>query len=185
VEAAMARKMRVTETAVESSASAVEWGAITAGALAAVGLSIVLMTFGPGIGLATVAAWYLTKSTVTLGVTAGIWLIVTQWLASGLGGYLAGRLRKKWVGIRTNEVFFRDTAHGFLAWALATLIIVALLIIAAIARSASGATQIVSPEIAEQATKAVAFSFYSSLALLIGAFIASMAGLLGGYHRDD
>jgi hypothetical protein len=182
----MALKTRqIAETAVESSASAVEWGAITAGALAAVGVSVVLMTFGPGIGLATVAAWYLSKSAITLGVTAGIWLIVTQWLASGLGGYLAGRLRKKWVGVRTNEVFFRDTAHGFLAWALATLIVVVLLSLAAIARSASGAPQIVSPEITEQATKAIAFSIYSSLALLVGALIASIGGLLGGYHRDD
>jgi hypothetical protein len=82
-------------------------------------------------------------------------------------------------------VFFRDTAHGFLAWALATLIVVVLLSLAAIARSASGAPQIVSPEITEQATKAIAFSIYSSLALLVGALIASIGGLLGGYHRDD
>jgi hypothetical protein len=31
-------------------------------------------------------------------------------------------LRTKWVGVHTNEVFFRDTAHGFLAWAFATLL---------------------------------------------------------------
>jgi hypothetical protein len=40
-----------------------------------------------------------------------------QWLSSGLGGYLTGRLRTKWVGIHTDETFFRDTAHGFMAWA--------------------------------------------------------------------
>ena len=51
----------------------------------------------------------------------GLWLIVTQWLASGLGGYLTGRLRTKWAGLHTHEVFFRDTANGFLMWALATI----------------------------------------------------------------
>jgi hypothetical protein len=43
-------------------------------------------------------------SPTTFGMVAAIWLIITQWLASALGGYLAGRLRKKWVGIRTDEV---------------------------------------------------------------------------------
>jgi hypothetical protein len=123
------------------------------------------------------------------GIAAGIWLIVTQWLASGLGGYLAGRLREKWVGIRTDEVLFRDTAHGFLAWALATLIVVALLTLGSLTMaSAAPATTggSVSPEAAEAARKAaVAFAFYSSLSLLIGAFIGSVAGALGGYHRDE
>jgi hypothetical protein len=83
-------------------------------------------------------------------------LIVTQWMSSGLGGYLAGRLRKKWVGIPTDEVFFRDTAHGFLAWALATIIVAALVslasaITAAAAASATATTgaPAVTPEAAE------------------------------------
>ncbi len=114
---------------------------------------------------------------------------VTQWLASGLGGYLAGRLREKWVGIRTDEVLFRDTAHGFLAWALATLIVVTLLTLGSLTMAAAAPATTggsVSPEGAEAARKAaVAFAFYSSLSLLIGAFIGSVAGALGGYHRDE
>jgi hypothetical protein len=51
-----------------------------------------------------------------------IWLIIVQWVSSGLGGYLTGRLRTKWVGVHTHEVFFRDTAHGFLAWAVAAVV---------------------------------------------------------------
>jgi hypothetical protein len=62
-------------------------------------------------------------SATTLGVSAAAWLVVVQWLSAGLGGYLTGRLRTKWVGIHTYEVGFRDTAHGFLAWALATLLV--------------------------------------------------------------
>ena len=128
-----------------------------------------------------------------LGTVAAIWLVVTQWLSSAFGGYLAGRLRTKWVGIRTEEVFFRDTAHGLLAWALATLLIALLVtlgsaatagVAAAAASSPSGTP--VSPEAADQARKiAVAFAFTTSLSLLIGAFAASAAGALGGFHRDE
>ena len=182
---------RVPEASFESSAAAVEWSAIMAGALAAFGVSIILVTFGPGVGLSTASAWSFSGiSPATFGIAAGIWLIVTQWLASGLGGYLAGRLRKKWVGIRTDEVFFRDTAHGFLAWAMATLIVVTLLtvgsVVAGSPSAAASATGVVSPETAEAARKAaVAFSFYTSLSFLIGAFVACVTGALGGYHRDD
>jgi len=36
--------------------------------------------------------------------------------------YLAGRLRRKSVGLGTAEVQFRDTAHGCLAWAVASIV---------------------------------------------------------------
>jgi hypothetical protein len=179
---------RVVEASVESSDSGVEWSAITAGALAAVGVSIILTTFGPGMGLATLAAWYLSgPPPATLGIAAGIWLIVMQWLASGVGGYFAGRLRKKWVGIRTGEVAFRDVAHGFLAWVLATLMIMTLFAIAfAVGESTVQQIGSQSPDAVEEARKAaVSLSFYTSLSLLIGAFIASLTGLFGGYQRDD
>jgi hypothetical protein len=96
-------------------------------------------------------------------------------------------MREKWVGIRTDEVIFRDTAHGFLTWALAVLIVVALLTLGSIGGATAAATSGgVSPEAAEAARKAAAgFAFYSALSLLIGAFIASVAGALGGFHRDE
>jgi hypothetical protein len=184
--------VRVPEPSVESSASGVHWGAITAGALGAVGITFVLVSLGPALGHVTVSPWSPSGSAPkAFGIAAGIWLIVTQWLSSGLGGYLAGRLREKWVGIRTDEVLFRDTAHGFLAWALATLIVVTLLTLGSLTVASATAVPTttagpVSPEVAEAARKAgVAFAFYSSLSLLIGAFIASVAGALGGFHRDE
>ena len=184
--------VRVPEPSVESSASGVHWGAITAGALGAVGITFVLVSLGPALGHVTVSPWSPSGSAPkAFGIAAGIWLIVTQWLSSGLGGYLAGRLREKWVGIRTDEVLFRDTAHGFLAWALATLIVVTLLTLGSLTVASATAVPTttrgpVSPEVAEAARKAgVAFAFYSSLSFLIGAFIASVAGALGGFHRDE
>jgi hypothetical protein len=180
--------VRVPEAALESSASAVHWGAIIAGAIGAVGISFILISLGGALGHAAVSPWSPSGSApTTFGRVAAIWLIVTQWLASGLGGYLAGRMREKWVGIRTDEVVFRDTAHGFLAWALAALIVVTLLTLGSLAAGAPAAsTGTVSPEAAEAARRvAGGFAFYSAVSLLIGAFIASVAGALGGFHRDE
>jgi hypothetical protein len=81
--------VRVPEPSVESSASGVHWGAITAGALGAVGITFVLVSLGPALGHVTVSPWSPSGSAPkAFGIAAGIWLIVTQWLASGLGGYL-------------------------------------------------------------------------------------------------
>lgn len=146
-------------------------------------------TLASGVGLATVSPWtFANQSPATFGKVAAIWLVVMQWLSAALGGYLAGRLRIKWVGIRTDEIFFRDTAHGFLAWAIATVMVAALFGIAAmvVAGSAAGGTPAATPEMADQARKAAqSFSLITSLSFVIGAFVASAAGALGGFHRDE
>ncbi len=108
--------------------SAVSWGSIIGGAIAAAAISMILLALGSGIGLSAISAWPGSGISATaFGMTGAVWLVVTQWLSSGLGGYLSGRLRTKSVGLHTDEVFFRDTAHGFLSWALATLIGVAVI----------------------------------------------------------
>ena len=102
--------------------SAVSWAAIIAGAVAATAATVILLVLGTGVGLSVVSPWYgAGASAATISVSAVVWLVVVQWISSGLGGFLAGRLRTKWVGVHTHEVFFRDTAHGFLAWSLATV----------------------------------------------------------------
>ena len=106
----------------DSIRSAVSWAAIIAGAVAATAATVILLVLGTGVGLSVVSPWYRAgASAATVGVSAVVWLVVVQWISSGLGGFLAGRLRTKWVGVHTHEVFFRDTAHGFLAWSLATV----------------------------------------------------------------
>lgn len=114
-----------SETSVESPKSAVNWGPIIAGAFAAAALTFILMLLGSGLGLTMVSPWSGQGVGITaFAVSTAVWLVVVQWLSAGLGGYLTGRLRTKWVGIHTDETFFRDTAHGFLVWALATLLVV-------------------------------------------------------------
>ncbi len=109
--------------------SGVSWGAILAGAVAAAALSLILLMLGTGLGLSNVSPW--SYNTTVMGASAIAWLTFTQLAASGVGGYLAGRLRIKWSNVHDNEVYFRDTAHGLLAWAVASLITVGLLASAA------------------------------------------------------
>jgi len=80
-------------------------------------------------------------------LTAAIWLIVTQWLSAAVGGYIAGRLRTRWIGTHTHEIFFRDTAHGLITWAVATIFVAALL--AASAFSSAGAAGHAASEMAQ------------------------------------
>jgi hypothetical protein len=111
-------------TPVESSKSAMTWGPIFGDAAAAIGVTLILLLLGSGVGLTMVSPWSGQSSSLgTVGVTAAIWLVVVQWLSSGLGGYITGRLRTKWAAVHTDEVFFRDTAHGFISWALATIFV--------------------------------------------------------------
>lgn len=109
----------------ESTVSSVSWAAVIAGALAASTTTAMLALLGAGIGLTTLSPWSGPPSGTTLAISGVVWLLVMQWLSSALGGYLAGRMRTKWTGVTTDEVFFRDTVHGFLAWCVATLIVVA------------------------------------------------------------
>lgn len=107
----------------DSNQSGVSWGALFAGAAAAAALSYVLVVLGFALGLSAVSPWGQGQGAqaTTIGIATILWLTFTQIAASAVGGYLAGRLRVKWTAIHTDEVFFRDTAHGFLSWAIATL----------------------------------------------------------------
>jgi hypothetical protein len=112
---------------IEASSSGVSWAAVIAGAVCTAALSLILLALGTGIGLSSISPWPnsgLRSSSV--GTGAIVWLIVVQIIASAIGGYLAGRLRTKWVSVHTHEVYFRDTAHGFLVWAVALVITVVL-----------------------------------------------------------
>ena len=168
--------------------SAVSWSAIIAGTVAAIALTLTLVTLGSAFGLASISAWPgvgAKASNFTIG--AGLWLIVTQWLSSAFGGYLSGRMRTRWHGLHTDEVFFRDTAHGFMTWALST-VIVAIVTAAAVSISSLAAAHIdvpVTAEAAETARKsAAAFATFTGLALVIGAFVGSVGGAIGGKLRE-
>ncbi len=116
----------------ESTKSAISWGAIIGGAFAAAAMGLILVALGTGLGFAAVSPWSNSgASATTMTVAGAIWLLLMSAIASAIGGYLAGRLRPRWVDVHGDEVFFRDTAHGFLAWAVGTVITAAVLTSAA------------------------------------------------------
>jgi hypothetical protein len=131
------------ETTVKNEAysSGVSWAAVAAGAFATAALSLILVALGTGMGLSSVSPWSSEGlSASRVGTMAVVWLIVVQITASAIGGYLAGRLRTKWVALHTHEVYVRDTAHGFLVWSVG-LVITAVLFASA-AASMSGRTAV-------------------------------------------
>ena len=205
---------------------AASWGAIFAGAVVAVATSLILLILGAGLGFAAISPWPgqgVAASTFT--VTSAIWLIVTQWISAAMGGYITGRLRHRWLATHTHEVFFRDTAHGLVTWAVATIAVAAVAagsltsIAGGATRSAAGAAtasagnasagsagtpqdeaqkrvdsviaeandaQLRLKASADEARKAAAeTAIFTALAMLIGAFIASVAAAIGGHLRDE
>jgi hypothetical protein len=122
----------VSSTNREAHSSGVSWGAVIGGAFVAAALYLILLALGAGFGLSAVSPWSnVGASASTVGVAAIAWLVFIEIVASALGGYLTGRLRTKWTLIHTDEVYFRDTANGFLAWAVALVISVTFLTSAA------------------------------------------------------
>jgi hypothetical protein len=145
----------------EAPVSGVSWPAVIGGAFTAAAVSLILLALGSGFGLASISPWSGSgASATTFTIVGGIWLIVTQWVASGVGGYLTGRLRVKWAGLHTHEVFFRDTANGFLMWAVTTVIGIVLL--ASAASSVVSGTARVTASVAGGASAEAARSAVSS-----------------------
>ena len=107
----------------EPSIAGVSWPAVAAGAVVSCALTVVLVAFGLGLGLSVVSPWAgAGVSATTFKIGTGLYLIVIAMLSSSIGGYIAGRLRSRWIGVHSDEVYFRDTAHGFVAWAFASVL---------------------------------------------------------------
>ncbi|HEY7904739.1 MAG TPA: hypothetical protein VIH36_14900 [Casimicrobiaceae bacterium] len=235
----------VAESANESSQSSISWSAVIAGAVVSAALALVLLILCVGLKLTTVSPWVAHTSSTMLGVTTIVAAILVQLIASAIGGYVAGRLRTKWVQVHDDEVYFRDTAHGFIVWALATVVTAGFLTSAAttavgstagaagtlavatgmapgnianaatnsVAQPAPGAIApspvtppsdstgsttpavtpapavapppTLSPQAVEHARSVAAQSaLWTFLALLVGAFAASLAATIGGRQRD-
>jgi hypothetical protein len=114
--------------------SGVSWGAVVAGAFVAAALALIMLLLGSGLGFSAASPWANEgASAKTIGIAAMIWMVFVHLSSSAIGGYMAGRLRTRWTDVHTNEVFFRDTAHGLTAWAVGIVITAAFLTSAATA----------------------------------------------------
>jgi hypothetical protein len=151
----------------EAPSSGVSWSAVIAGAFAAAALSLILLALGTGIGLSSISPWSNSGASASnVGKGAIAWLIFVQIAVSTFGGYLAGRLRTKWVGVSTHEVYFRDTAHGFLAWSVGLVLTAAFL--------ASAATSMVAGTAAAGGTAAAVTAASDSRVNPNGYFVDSL-----------
>ena len=127
-----------TTVATERAYIGVAWDAVAAGAVASAALTVLLVAFGAGLGFSAISPWSDSGlSAASFSTATGIYLVLISIMASALGGYLAARLRTRFVGLHGNEVFFRDSAHGFIAWAFAT-VLTATALAAALSHIANG-----------------------------------------------
>ena len=180
----------------EEAQSAVSWSAIFAGATAALAMAFVLIALAAGFGLKLASPWPGVRGPADdFTPMAGAALIVIQVLSAALGGYLAGRLRTKWVNVHDHEVHFRDTAHGLLAWALSTLVGVvfaASILVPAAAQMPTPGAVIATVDLAtaqaeaqRAANIAAQVSLFMGFGLLLSAFTSAVAAAIGGLRRDE
>lgn len=169
------------------------WAAIWAGTVVAIAVSIVLTLAGAGLGFSLSLSGVATRGSLA-GFTpeVGAGAMAIQVISAAIGGYLAGRLRGIWLGVHDDEAHFRDTAHGLIAWALATLIVVVVgtLVLgpyadALAAQAAAAAPAPPTPEEAQRAANIAAqSSLFMAVGLLLGGFTAAVAGRIGGLHNE-
>jgi hypothetical protein len=167
----MAQPISVTvrDTAVSEGrdGSYVDWGCAMAGAIAAAGISSVLLTFGSGIGFSMLSPWEGSgASLVTFAIITSLWTIFAQIAAFGIGGYLAGRMRRPWRDATENEVEFRDGAHGFLVWA--TGIVIGAILLALAVGGAAGTAARIGGAVANSASSVTDPTAYAVDTLLRG-----------------
>lgn len=164
--------------------SAVSWESVLAGAAATFAMLFVLLSLAAGFGLKTTPNWPVGLTARDFTPAMGAVFVACQVAASMLGGYLAGRLRAKWLHVHDHETYFRDTAHGLLAWAVS---VVGLLLIAALAAppASPAATELSAAEVLRAARIGAQVSLFLGVGALTSAFAACVAAVIGGLRRDD
>jgi hypothetical protein len=158
--------------------SAVAWGAVMAGVFVALAVAFVVQALAAGLGWPLVSPWPGSASAQGFTPIVGGWMIAIQVVAAGIGGYVAGRLRTRWLNLHSHEAHFRDTAHGLLVWAVSTVLGTGLAALA-IHDAKINSLPAVSAELAQQ------FALFMAIGLLLSAFIASVAAAVGGLRRDE
>jgi hypothetical protein len=113
----------------DPSDSALSWGAILAGAVLGAALTFLMLALGASAGLSMASAWPdgASVSGKTAGIIAALWLVLSLWIGFAAAGFIAGRTRKRGVGLRSLETGFRDCAHGAIVWAVGVLVSVFIL----------------------------------------------------------
>lgn len=167
------------------------WSSIFGGALVALATSLFLSLLGAGFGLELSSAGIASRASLhAFTPQTGALAVAVQVISAAFGGYVAGRLRHVWVGVHADETHFRDTAHGLVAWALATVSGAAfiMLVIAPYADTLTTVAATASPpspaEVDRAAHIAAQSAFFAAVGLILAAFVSAVAARLGGQQAE-
>ena len=155
----------------------VDWGAIFAGAVVAAGTSFVLTTFAGALGLGSISVGKDGGISLFGVILTGLFAAVSVVAVYTLGGYVAGRMRRRFGDAARDEVTARDGLHGLVVWGVGMLVagtFAASLIGGAVRTVGSAA------ETAVQATGAAAGGLAQGAGQLAGGAISGAGQALGG-----
>ena len=171
---------------------ALSWSAIWAGAFVAVAASLLLSLAAAGVGYDTGLPGLATHASLkSFEPMVGAGAILIQVLSAALGGYVAGRTRTIWTSLHDDESHFRDTAHGLVAWAVATVagVLLAALVLAPYAEGlAAAAAQAAPPspvDVQRAQNVAAQASLFISVGMLLSAFVSAVAARIGGLRHEE
>lgn len=173
--------------------SAISWSAVWAGAAVAVASSLVLSLAAAGLGRDTGFPGLATRSSLRVFTPeVGAGAIVIQVLSGAFGGYVTGRMRTIWTGLHDDESHFRDTAHGLIAWATATLggVLLAAVVLAPYAEALSAVgsppPSVLTPAQAQRAADIAAqASLFLAVGMLLSAFVSAVSARIGGLRHEE
>lgn len=103
--------------------SHMDWGAVIAGGVMAAAISFVLMAFGSALGLSFVSPQENAEPPGTgIVIIIALWTVIVTVASFSIGGYVAGRMRRRAFDSTPHEVSVRDAVHGLVVWGLGVLI---------------------------------------------------------------
>ena len=113
----------VQDPVTRDQSSYVDWPAIIAGIVLASAISVTLISFGSAVGLNFLHFGYNSAANpIFVGIAAASWFLWVQISSLMAGGYLTGRLRRRYFDATEDESDLRDGAHGLIVWAGAALL---------------------------------------------------------------
>lgn len=100
----------------------VDWAAILGGAIVTVALGVLFTGFGAALGLTAVSAEEGEGSGTLALVISAIWILLSVVAAYAMGGYVAGRMRRRVENASPDEVTVRDGMNGVIVWAVGVVL---------------------------------------------------------------
>ena len=103
--------------------SYLDWAAIIGGIVLASAISVVLLAFGAAVGLSfTNFRTFQGVAPIWAAIAGASWLLWVNVSSFMAGGYVTGRMRRRFHDASEHESDVRDGAHGLLVWAGAVVV---------------------------------------------------------------